>query len=456
MTGVQTCALPISGRSEQMSVKDAVDMSNSPYFARVWNEDYSTPTAATWTGSVELGRTLHDVLGLGGYLVKNDHSRRKLDRNNHYRFATGEVAKLDGSMGHYQWGWGIVFYLAFWRQGPLFFAGASPNPIKGQYNYRIPIGSLSCDGHACMDRETQTLMSLVNADPRYRGGDNQASYDGTYKSLLGRPVTSTTGEAFRAAARRNGTGWLASTMRHNMVVKVLFEIIFGTRNNQAAVNPEKDKDGLFQGGLGPGFAYMPDWGGFNGYRPIVPTGVGAEKGDFVGAIPYKVTNEAGDVVYDAQIPSFFGYKHMHGSLWRIQDDEFGRCNADTTITHMVAPSIYGSWTLGVDEGMVALSTCPPKGEGYIKRMSYDHLEGYPTEFGGTESQYFGAYLWNNSGSTSGSRVLCRGCHAGNSGPSGASAVHLYNAVSLSDVSYGSLLCEAVEEWPIEPVFAEAA
>ena len=102
-----------TGASGRMSVRDAVNMSNSPYCGRCWNLDYSTPAAATWVGSLDMLRNLPDILGLGCYLVKNDHSRRKLDPTNHYRFANGETAKLDGSMGHYQWGWGKKFYIAF-------------------------------------------------------------------------------------------------------------------------------------------------------------------------------------------------------------------------------------------------------------------------------------------------------------------------------------------------------
>ena len=92
-----------TGQSEQMPLKEAVNMANAPYFERVWNTAVSTPLAAAWGGSLSMGQNLPDILKLGGYLVKNDHSRRKLDPTNHYRFENGETAKLDGSMGHYQW-----------------------------------------------------------------------------------------------------------------------------------------------------------------------------------------------------------------------------------------------------------------------------------------------------------------------------------------------------------------
>ncbi len=49
----------------------------------------ATPKAASYVGSLELLRELPYILGLGAYLVKNDHSRRKLDSKDHYKYATG-------------------------------------------------------------------------------------------------------------------------------------------------------------------------------------------------------------------------------------------------------------------------------------------------------------------------------------------------------------------------------
>ena len=69
-----------SGTAQQMSLKDAVDMGQNLWCGRVWNLDNATPQAATYVGSLELLRELPIQLGLGCYLVKNDHSRRKLRR----------------------------------------------------------------------------------------------------------------------------------------------------------------------------------------------------------------------------------------------------------------------------------------------------------------------------------------------------------------------------------------
>ena len=446
-----------TGASGKMDLRQAVRLSNAPSCGRYWNMDNSTPKAAGWFGSLEMLRDLQDVLVLGGYLVKNDHSRRKLDPTNHYRFANGEVAKLDGSMGHYQWGWGKQFYLAFYTIGRLFYEEISLSPIPGQYNYVIPVGSMSAHGHACLDRTTDTLVSYVNEDVNYRGGDNNATYDGTYRTMIGRAATNKTTEYFRAAARKNGSGWLCGTMRHFTVVKVLFEIIFGTRDMQAAFNATRDADGLRQGGLGAGVTNAGAWWGTDfGYRPILPTSVGIELGDECGVSTYNVLKEDGSTYYAAPVPVFFGLKNPFGPLWRMMDDEFVRCNADTSTTHLVAPSIYGTWTIGNEAGMVAYSTSPIKGESYIKQVSYDNLENFPTVTGASASTYHCDYFWNTSGATSGCRVCLRGCHASDGALSGSAALSVNGAVTSAYVNWGSPLCEAEEEWSVVPTYASVS
>ena len=447
-----------SGTSERMPLVDAVTLAQAPYFERVWNTSVSSPKAAAWGGSLEMGRNLPDILKLGGYLVNNDHSRQKLDPTTHRRLATGQAASLDGSMGHYQWGWGVKWYCAFWKAGGLWHEAVSVTPIPHQYNYVIPVGSLSAHGVACLERDTQTLVSYCNNDVNYRGGQNHSDRDETYRTELGRAVTGMTCEAMRAAARRNGTGWLCGTMRHAAAVKILFEVIFGTRNIQDTFNPLRDSDGLYQGGLGAGVTNWTSsgWNSFNGRNPFLPTDIGVELGDSCGVVDYEVKDADDNTVFTTHVPVFFGLKNPFGYLWHHQDDEFGRVNEDTSITHLVAPSIYGTWTIGNETGMIAYSTSPTQGEGYIKEMSYDHLEIFPTMLGATASTYHCDYFWNTSGATSGFRLVLRGCPAIDGDSAGSGAVNVHNEVSSSHANIGSPLCEAVEEWSLTPVYAPAA
>ena len=59
---------------------------------------------------------------------------------------------------------------------------------------------------ATVQRSTLKLCSVVNDDADYRGGNNNANYDGTYRSLLGRPVTQINRTNFRNYARKRKSG----------------------------------------------------------------------------------------------------------------------------------------------------------------------------------------------------------------------------------------------------------
>ena len=144
-------------------------------------------------------------------------------------------------------------------------------------------------------------------------------------------------------------------MRHFAVTAALFGVIFGTHQVQAAVNTTKDANGLYQGGLGPGVTQKDytSWSTYNGVRPFIPMDAGVELGDSCGETTVNILNDDGTTWYAAKVNSFFGLKNSYGHLWYHMDDEFVRVNEDTTVTHLVAPSIYGAWTIGNATGMNA-------------------------------------------------------------------------------------------------------
>jgi hypothetical protein len=446
----------VTGTSQQMGLREAVDMANTPWCARKWKKGNASSKAAGWAGSLELLRTLPSVLGLGCYLVKNDHSRTKLDPNNHYLFANGAPAKLDGSMGHYQWGSGVPFYVSLWEEGDYEYEAISLYPIKGHYCYRIPVFSGSASGHAAMDRTNNILVSYINDDAQYRGGNNTSSWDETNRTLLGRCVTNISTATAAAAAHKNGSGWLAGSFRTSAIIAILFEIIFGERNVQAAYNPEKDADGLYQGGFGTGVTTFSSWGTYNSYNPFLHMSAGVELGDNCGLSSVAVLNDDGSTAYTASVPCFFGLKNFFGYIWRENEDEIAEANEDKTMNHWLTPSIYGTYTYGSTTGMVKTNGVAPVGAGYIKARSMDSLECYPTQTGGSETTYFADYLWNSSGITSGLRAVFRGATANNGGHAGVSTVIVNAAPSGADADVGVPLCEFAEEWPVEPEYYAAA
>ena len=140
----------------------------------------------------------------------------------------------------------------------------------------------------------------------------------------------------------------------------------------------------------------------------------------------------------------------------MMDDEQVRINSDTTATHLVAPSIYGSWTIGSATGMKAYSTSPATGEGYITRLSMEHLENFATAVGGSETTYWTSYFWNASKATSGFLLCLRGCNASFGGQCGSSALYVSADVSRASGDFGAALCEAASEWSVEPEYYAAA
>ena len=132
----------------------------------------------------------------------------------------------------------------------------------------------------------------MSDDPQYRGGTNVADWDNTYRSLLGKVATNYSATTAGTYARKRGEGWEAGWFTTNAVVSYLTRIILGTRHIQASVNPEKDANGLYQGGLGAGVTGVSTgagqwWTDQFSYNPFIPTSLGIEQGDYLGTIPYE-------------------------------------------------------------------------------------------------------------------------------------------------------------------------
>ena len=146
---------------------------------------------------------------------------------------------------------------------------------------------------------------------------------------------------------------------------------------------EKDSNGLYQGGFGSGVTDMPDWTGYNGTYPVIPTSAGVEYGDLCGSFEYTIPKADGSAYHTTGIPSFFGLKNFFGHLW------FGvaglTINATETVTEAyVMPSMFGGWNHASLTGMLKAAELP-RSSGYIKRLSMNLLCALPTEVGASAS-----------------------------------------------------------------------
>ena len=439
-----------TGETRRMELAKAVEQASNPIAGRYWNEANSTSTAAGYYGSLEALRSLPAKLGLGRYLVTDDRKKRKLDPYDSTRYEDGTPAALDGTQGQCMWCWN-GFYANIWKEGNnLIKAVTFDKPVGNGVSIKIPAGGISWLGAAVMDRTNQKLCSLISDAEQYRGGSgsalNPASYakapaaDAPQITMLGMPATNISTTNFGNYARKRGEGWEANWFVARFVVEFLFEVIMGTENSQAAFNAEKDANGLYQGGFGTGVTDMPDWGGYNGNYPVIPTSVGLEAGDGVCLVPYSLpqTDGAeGEAYKTFNVPVFFGLVGAgFGHLWQwtrglIMDA------GDKSLVY-VTPSMYADYDPNTVADKILVAECPQK-EGYIKRKSYQGLCCMPTEVGGTATTRFGDYFGTNAATSKGLRVRAAGGYANGGTAAGASDTNAHSTATNANTNYSAPL-----------------
>ncbi|EJW91711.1 hypothetical protein EVA_20178 [gut metagenome] len=434
---------------------NASHMIKGGYACRRWNINHSSPVGEA-VGNIEYLRKLPGLLGLGCYLVDKNHTRRKLDPTNHYKLATGEPAKLDGSMGDYMWGWGTKWYYAWWREGSYFYEAASLNPIPGKENYVIPVASVSAIGPATVDRTSMELASVINTTAQYRGGDNNAALDSAFNTQLGRAACKMTAAQAGEYARKKGEGWEAGWYAHHAAIAALFRIIFGTRNMQDAVKPDKDANGLYQGGLGIGASNFGAWYAnkdeYNLY-PCIPTDAAVDMADGCGEKVIKVKLKAGTTV-DVRVPVFFGLKNFFAYMYHWERGILINKKTDGSGEVFVTPKLYSSYSITSLAGMTKVSEVPAAKKAnsweYVSQISMQNLCHKPTVTEATASTYYADGYYNNN-DKAGLRVPLVSCHGSVGSLCGPEAVHVNVDGSWTDVYFGVLLCEAAENWDTTPV-----
>ena len=448
------------GESKRMNLSEAVQ--TTEICGRYWDESLSTPTAAGVYGSISMLRNLQNILGLGCYLVQDDHSRRKLDPRNHYLFEDGAPAALDGSMGQYMWGVRRYFWLSVWKEGNYRYEAVGLKPIPGKPSYRIPVFSKGAGNHGVMDRTNLILCSLISAAEQYRGGSGSAitgkNNSAENASMLGYAATNIQIQQFEVYGAKRGTGWGAGWGWIEAVTMLLFDIIMGTTHSQEAFNPNLDANGLHQGGLGPGVSNMPDWNGYNSYYPVVPLSAGVELGDGIGVSMYAVKDANGNTVYNAPVPVFCGLRNLFGHLWLGKNRIIGVKQADGSYKFYVPRTSLTTWNPSDYANMLEVGSLPAvAAEGWyqIKTINFNGLAGVPAELGGTSATYRadGAYL---DVATSGFRSPLGSGFANLGGIDGLAYFHGNFAPSIANASLSSPLCECAEDFDPVPTVASAA
>ena len=430
---------------------------NLPWFGRKWPKGNSSPVGSP-VGDFDLGQVLAKQLGLGGYLVQNDHSRTKLSATNHNLLENGGAADLTGAAGHYQWGWNVPMYYQKYEDDNFVYETISlGGPRKGFWNNYIPIGSRSCAGYATMDRTNTKLVSYVNDTAQYRGGNNDSTLDAAYNSQLCKPATNMAISAFRTAARKNGTLWFANERVMQFVTAMLKRIIFGNRNIQAAFNATLDANGLRQGGTGQGIDMPTNWDGNFHYYPYIRLDVGISDGDKTGLISTTITENGSQKTID-NIPSFYGLKNDYKYLACMSENMLLQCNADKSQSLFVADMVDGSnMNLESVSGLRMIAKGPvaaSAGWQYAKDYVLKNLAYFPSdELGGSSSTYYcdGYY---NPAATSGLRGAGLLGTAGDADDAGSLFLYGNSAPSDANAYWGAFLCEWAEEFTTQPFWCK--
>lgn len=300
---------------------------------------------------------------------------------------------------------------------------------------------------ARMYRTDNLLCSAAGAselsDPNstnFRGGDNTAEWDDTYRSLLGRPVTSLTRDQFRQAARKRGSGWEMYTYNAHKILFWLFAVEYATLDSQKPFNAQKDANGFAQGGLGPGPTQMKDWTNFNNVNPLIPCGYTNEFGNGSGEKAYVVKNASGGTHATLMANRYRGIENPFGHIWEYTDG----ANMQVT-TGDAGLSIL--WTTDDPSNFSDTSYT-----GYDKKGNICRTNGYakkmllgedgdivPTEVGGSSSTYWCDYYYTNT-SANRMQVVLVGGSAGNGSAAGLASVDTGYAPSAAPRNVGSRLC----------------
>lgn len=363
---------------------------------------------------------------------------------------TGAAADLTGASG-------MVMveipehYRKFEFDGSNILALISAFPLPGFHKVRKVYRSAY---EATVDRTTSTikLASVVNTTAAFRGGNNTAGWDETYRSLLGRPATNISLTSFRSYARNRGTaglndkGWNCDLYEAQLNTYWLFVIEYAQLNCQAAFTSQLTEDGYRQGGLGDGVTTLDStrWNNFNGYNPFVPCGITNSLGNATGVVDYEMPEEYGATL-TVHVPSYRGIENPFGHVWSWTDGILVQAQSDADgakhLFFRAADDNPANFNSSNYNGYVQRGELP-RSDGYVKKiLCGEYGDNMPQQIGGSSTTYFADYFYQNKPA---SGVALRGVFFGGSAYYGAYAglacANASYAPSTTYSYFGSRLC----------------
>lgn len=423
-----------------------IEALNTPYVEEVtaygvqWDINNSDPKV-TRIGNLSLHRTLPIQNRMRGCLL--DDNGKVVKYLNPLDW-TSEVR--DGSKGQVMVEL-PMHYRKFETDGNIRRVKISEYPLAGYH--QVPTCYVSAY-EAALDRtnsSTPKLASVVNMTTAFRGGADKSEWDGTFRTLLGRPATVISRTDFRKYARnRNGAAtseWNAYTIGIHEEIYWLYLIEYANRNSQEAYNAEPDINGYKQGGLGEGVTTLSGWNTFNRSYPFVPCGHTDSLGNRTGVVVYSVPNDETGAWIDQSVPRYRGIENPFGHFWKWTDgiNVMIKPNDDSNQTSDVYtcqdPSKFNDSNY---DGYICVGQ-EARTEGYVKDINFGEYGSImPKTVGGGSTSYFCDYHYTNIPSSTTLRGVLLGGSAYNGSNAGLAYAHSRNAPSNTSTNGGSRLC----------------
>lgn len=306
---------------------------------------------------------------------------------------------------------------------------------------------------ATVQRTGNKLSSVVNDSADFRGGNNNPDWDGTYRSLLGRPATQISRTNFRNFARNRKAGsteWNCMTYEAQKTIYWLFAVEYATLNTQAEYNPKLTVEGLRQGGLGAGVVFMGSdkWSAFNNFYPFIPCGFTDSLGNRTGIRPFTMPHEYNpdtDSPVVTNVPRYRGIENKFGHIWSCTDGINVRVsptfeNGGDNLSKVFVcndPSRFNDTNY---EGYRHVGNVS-RDEGFVKEFILSEFgEIVPVLTGGGSTTYFCDYYYANIPTTETLRIIILGGNAGNGAHAGLACMASTTTPSNTHAYIGSRLC----------------
>jgi hypothetical protein len=417
--------------------EDIPDIEERYSYGVEWDMESSSPDGKR-VGNMQLHRELPIQSGMRGVVLDNNGGINAYLGN---KWSDPDVQLASGEPENFSIMTMIPrHWYKFYFNGTKFRCMISAIPLPG---YKYVDDFFISSYEATIYRSKDLLMSRLGVDStynEYRGGDNTAEWDGTYRSLLGRPVTNLTRDQFRQAARKRGSGWEMYTYNAHKILFWLFAVEYATLDSQKPFNAQKDANGFAQGGLGPGPTQMTDWTNFNNVNPLIPCGYTNEFGNGSGEKAYVVKNASGGTHATLMANRYRGIENPFGHIWKYTD------GANIQVTTGDA-GLSVLWTTDDPSNFSDTSYT-----GYDKKGNICRTNGYAkkmllgedgdivaTEVGGSSSTYWCDYYYAYT-SDNRMQVVLVGGNADYGSIAGLACVNANLAPSAAARYFGSRLC----------------